>query len=297
MSFTNEEWEEISQDIPKPTDPFLEQYLNGRTNLINQEQTTRSDASFRNSLSPIAQRACTIVDRIRQHETETVWTPKFEEDLAQQSDRTFYPGMMFMLAKDRMEDTKLWNIVRKMPKGALLHAHMDAMVNFDHILAELLKMPGMHMSADRPLTNPDAKRNAELVFRYRAQEQTDANVWEDGYTADKFELLTKVADDYPDGGKGGFLVWLKSRCTLHLSDSVEQHHGVDAIWHKFMKCFVVVGSIIHYEPMWRIFLRRLMSVLKADGLSWAELRYASPPLSPTFTITLMLTLSQVYMAT
>lgn len=273
MSFTNEEWEEISQGIPKTTDPFLEQYLNGRTNLINQEQTTRSDASFRASLSPIAQRACTIVDRIRQQEKETVWTPKLEEDLAvQHCDRTFYPGMMFMLAKDRMEGTKLWDIVRRMPKGALLHAHMDAMVNFDFILAELLKMPGMHMSAEQPLTSPDAMENAELVFRYRAQEHTDTDVWKDGYEANKFELLTKVADEFPEGGREGFLNWLKSRCTLHLSDSHEQHHGVDAIWHKFVKCFVVVGSIIHYEPMWRIFLRRLMSVLKADGVSWAELR-------------------------
>lgn len=276
MSFTNEEWEEISQDIPKTTDPFLEQYLKGRSNLINQEQTTRSDTSFRASLSPIAQRACTIVDRIRQNEKETVWTSKYEEELAQKSDRTFYPGMMFMLAKDRMEGTKLWDIVRRMPKGALLHAHMDAMVNFDYLLAELLKMPGMHMSAERPLTNPAAKETAELVFSYRAKERTDTNVWSEDYEPNKLELLTKVADDYPDGGREGFLAWLKSRCTLHLSDSHEQHHGIDAIWYKFMRCFVVVGSILHYEPMWRLFLRRLMQVLKADGVNWAELRFTWP---------------------
>lgn len=272
MSFTDDVWAQVSQEIPQKTDPFLQQYLSGRTNLINQEQTTRSDASFRNSLSPIAQRACTIVDRIRQHEKETVWTSKLEEDLAQKSDRTFYPGMMFWLAKDRMEGTKLWDIIRRMPKGALLHAHMDAMVNFDYILAELMKMPGMHMCAERPLTTTEAKGTAELVFRYRAEEQTDANVWGDDYEAGKFELLTKVADEFPDGGREGFMVWLKSRCTLHLSDNHEHHHGIDAIWHKFARCFVVVASIIHYEPMWRLFLRRLMSVLKADGLNWAELR-------------------------
>lgn len=272
MSFTNEEWEEVSQDIPSLSDPFLQKYLTGRSNLINQEKTSRSDASFRDSLSPIANRACAIVDRIRDHEKETVWTSKFEENLAQNSEHPIFPGMMFMKAKERMEDTKLWKIVRRMPKGALLHAHMDAMVDFGFLIEELLKLPGMHMSSDRPLATSTAKENAEVLFRYRSQENTKGSMWEESYEKGKLLLLTKVADEYPDGGRAGFVKWLKSRCTLSLTDSHNHHHGIDAIWHKFGKCFVVVASIIHYEPMFRVFLRRLMSQLKADGVNWAELR-------------------------
>lgn len=272
MSLSKEEWEEISQDIPSTSDPFLQQYLSGRTNLITQEQSSRSDASFRASLSPIARRACTIVDRIRAHETDTLWNPKFEEELAQKSDHTLFPGMMFMQAKDRMEGTKLWNIVRRMPKGALLHAHLDALVDFDYLLPELLKLPGIHMSSDQSLTSKEARENAGLAFRYRAKEVTDGNVWKDDYEPGKFLLLTKVADEFPEGGRNGFVAWLKSRCTLSLTDCHEHHHGIDAIWRKFGKCFAVVDTIIHYEPMWRIFLRRLMKLFKADGVSWAELR-------------------------
>lgn len=273
MSLSKEEWEEISQDIPSTSDPFLQQYLSGRTNLITQEQSSRSDASFRASLSPIARRASTIVDRIRTLEAETIWTPKLEETLAKQSDHTLFPGMMFMRAKDRIEgNTKLWNIVRRMPKGALLHAHLDALVDFDHLLDELLKLPGMHMSSDRSLSSPDARNDADIVFRFRANDVTDGDIWKDGYEPGKFILLTKVADEFPEGGRSGFLAWLKSRCTLSMNDCHDHHHGIDAIWRKFVKCFVVVASIIHYEPMWRIFLRRLMRLLKADGVSWAELR-------------------------
>jgi adenosine deaminase CECR1 len=84
-----------------------------------------SDFSFRQSLSPIAKRACEIVGRIRGEEQTHIWTPGLEEQIAQQQDVTIYPGMMFALAKDIMEKTKLWRIVRRMPKGALLHAHCD----------------------------------------------------------------------------------------------------------------------------------------------------------------------------
>jgi len=167
MAMPNDVWEEISQDIPSATDPFVQQYLAGRANLIDQEKTTRSDASFRKSLSPIARRACAIVDRIRDHEHRTVWTPDVEEDMAQASEQCVFPGMMFMMAKERMESTRLWKIVRTMPKGCLLHAHMDAMVEFDYLLDELMKLPGMHMASDQPLTTKDARETAALNFSYR----------------------------------------------------------------------------------------------------------------------------------
>lgn len=273
MAFSNEEWEEISQDVPLTSDPFVQQYLTGRINLMNQEKTSRSDASFRQSMSPIAKKACAIVDRIQKHEKEAVWTAKVEEEMAQEKQQSIFPGMMFMLAKDRMENTKLWKIVRRMPKGALLHAHMDAMVDFDFLLEELLKTPGMHMSSDQCITTQEAKENAAIQFRYRAQERTDGSIWKEGYESGTFLLLTKVADEFPDGGREGYISWLKSRCALGLVDSTEHHHGIDAIWGKFVKCFVVVATIIHYEPIYRAFLRRLMSLLKADGVNWAELRY------------------------
>ncbi|KAG8418111.1 hypothetical protein J3458_005550 [Metarhizium acridum] len=276
MAMPNDVWDEISQDIPSASDPFIQQYLAGRENLINQEKTSRSDASFRNSLSPIAKRACTIVDRIRSHEQKTIWTPDVEEHMAQTSHERIFPGMMFMFAKDRMESTNLWKIVRKMPKGCLLHSHMDAMVNFDYLLGVLLSTPGIHMSSDRPLKGKDALENAAMNFRYKSSERTDGSLWEESYKPETFILLTKAADEFPDGGRQGFLRWLKSRCTLSTADSHEQHHGIDAIWRRFAKCFIVVATIIHYEPIFRAFLRRLMSQLKSDGVNWVELRFTWP---------------------
>ncbi|KAM0340113.1 hypothetical protein ACHAPU_010687 [Fusarium lateritium] len=270
---SNEEWEEVSQDIPSLSDPFLQQYLTGRANLMTQEQKSRSDASFKASLSPIAKRASDIVDRIRDQENDSIWTPQVEEDLAQAGNECIFPGMMFMLAKDRMEKTNLWKIVRRLPKGTLLHAHMDAMVNFDFLFDELLKLPGMHMSSNQPLNSEEALEKAIPSFRYRTKADTDGSIWDESYKPDTFVPLPKAADDFPNGGRTGFLKWLKARCTLSVTDSHEQHHGVDAIWIKFATCFFVSDSIIHYEPMFRIFLRELMRNLKDDGVNWAELRF------------------------
>lgn len=276
MAMPNDVWEEISQDIPSITDPFLKQYIAGRANLITEEKSRRSDATFRKSLSPIAKRACHIVERIRQQEQQTTWTPDVEEKLASETHATIFPGMMFSMAKDRMESTKLWKIVRRMPKGSLLHAHLEAMVDFEYLIGELLKLPNIHMASDRPLSSPEAMDAAQVSFRYRAKERTEASIWDDAYKPNKFLLLTKMADEFPRGGRDGFIKWSASLCRLSDQDSRHQHHGIDAIWEKFTNCFIACGTILTYEPMLRLYLRRLMSQLFADGVYWAELRFAWP---------------------
>lgn len=276
MSMPDDVWEELSQDIPSMQDPFLQQYMAGRANLVTQEKTKRSDAAFRQSLSPIAKRACRIAERIRQEEQQTVWTPDVEEKLATETHQTIFPGMMFSMAKDRMEGTKLWKIVRKMPKGSLLHAHLEAIVDFEYLASELLKLPNMHIASDKPLCTPEALETGHVTFRYRVKERLEGSLWSEGYKKNKFVLLTKMADEFPNGGRQGFVRWLAGRCTLSPHDSHDQHHGIDAIWEKFQNCFIASATIITYEPMLRLHLRRIMSQLMADGVCWAELRFAWP---------------------
>jgi len=182
--------------------------------------------------------------------------------------------MMFSLAKDLMESTRLWRIVQRMPKGSLLHGHLDAMVDFGYVFGVLLATPGIHVAAPEPLSTPAARAETILKFRFRTETASDGagDIWGDDYVPGTFVLLTAAADRFPDGGREGFVRWLRSRCTISQTDSVEQHHGVDEVWQKFIKCFRMVGSIIHYEPIFRAFLQRLMGSLHDDGINWIEMR-------------------------
>lgn len=71
-----------------------------------------------------------------------------------------------------METTRLWQIIRKMPKGALLHAHMDAMVDFDFLFEVLLKTPGMHMYCASALSTPEALEVKPFKFRFFKSESS-----------------------------------------------------------------------------------------------------------------------------
>ena len=268
------DWE-VEEGLPQFGDHFIQQYLRGREALIEQEKAQRSDYAFRQTLTPLAAEACAIVSRIRAEEQGTVWTGAFENDLAQQEGIDIYPGMMFALAKKKMEQTKSWQIVSKMPKGALLHAHYDAMIDVDWLIDQLLTTDGMAMVATQALTSAELRQTASISFRYSGGVPNDiASIWSEAYQANRLVSVKRAADTFPNGGRQGFKEWLENRCTITQEESLKHHHGVDAIWKKFQDTFPILGSMIFYEPIFRLSVQRLLRQLSDDGLRWVDLRIA-----------------------
>ncbi len=266
------DWE-IEEGLPQFQDQFIQQYLQGREQLIEQESSQRSDASFRQSLTPFATEACTIVSRILAEERATIWTSENQDALADQGGVSLYPGMMFTLARETMKKTKSWQIVKKMPKGALLHAHQDAMVDVDWLIEQVLGTDGMAMVASQPLSNAEAREKGEVQFQYtKAATASVASIWSAEYRQSQFVPASEAAKTFPDGGTEGFKMWLASKCTISPEQSIRHHHGVDDIWRKFVSCFPTLNSMEYYEPIFRASIQRLLRQLVEDRLRWVDFR-------------------------
>ena len=266
------DWE-IEEGLPQFEDPFIQKYYSGREALIEQEKSQRSDYAFRQSLTPMATEACTIVSRILAEERQTIWTEKLQHDLAEKEGINMYPGMVFHLARDTMEKTKSWQIVKKMPKGALLHAHMDATMDIDFVIEQALATDGVVMSADRPLKDTKSLEDANVHSRFRKSVNTAAlSIWTNDYQPSQFVSMKEAAEVYPDGGVDGFKAWLTRKCTITPEESLQNHHGVDAIWGKFRDCFTILNSLENYEPIFRPAIRKMLSDLHRDGIRWIDFR-------------------------
>ncbi|KAL8813335.1 MAG: hypothetical protein Q9223_000172 [Gallowayella weberi] len=267
------DWE-IEEGLPQTTDQFIQQYYQGREALIEQEKAQRSDNSFRQSLTPLAAAACAIVSRIRSEEHRTIWTNNHLDDMATPG-VNHYPGMMFPLAKRRMERSKTYQIVRRMPKGALLHAHLDAMIDADFLVDRVLATEGMVIQASQPLRTAEARKQASVSFQYsKSSDFTASSIWADNYQPQQLVPAKVAADSFPHGGREGFTAWVVERSTITADESLNHHHGLDAVWEKFRSCFKILGSMLRYEPIFRASLQRLFHQLRADGLRWAEFRMA-----------------------
>ncbi|KAF4548687.1 Adenosine/AMP deaminase-like protein 2 [Elsinoe fawcettii] len=267
----SEEWKK-EFGVPSVSEPFIQKYLNGREALIEQEKRQRSDHAFRETLSPMAREASAIVRAIRDEERRTVWTKDLENELAEEQNAIF-PGMMFMQARPRMEQTKLWKIVKRCPKGALLHCHFDAMVDFSWALDQLFEYGGFHLSASAPLTEGTPLRKGAFEFTWRKETQSHTtSIWDSSYKPDEQIPLNIAAESYPNGGKEGFRSWILSRTTITHDESLAHHGGIDEVWEKFMSCFAVTRTMLHYEVIWKNSVKRVLRQLMEDGVQYVDMR-------------------------
>ncbi|KAF2667688.1 adenosine deaminase family protein [Microthyrium microscopicum] len=256
-----------------PDDSLVQQHFTDREALIAKEKSQRSDRVFRENMSETARNAAVIVENIRKEEMTTLWTNDFEESLAK-TNIDVYPGMMFSLARERMESSKLFKIVRKMPKGALLHCHFEAMVEFRYILEDAFEMPGLYFKSPEPLNSTEALGGANVEFERLTESpaHTSASIWSSEYTPGAVSPLNQVADSFPDGGRAGFVAWMATRTAITPSESLRHHDGPGAIWKKFGSAFMIIRTIIYHPPILRRYVRRLCQQLHDDGVEYADVR-------------------------
>lgn len=189
--------------------------------------------------------------------------------------------MMFTLARDRMEkESTVWRIIERMPKGALLHAHMDAMFDIDWLVEQVLDEKGLCLLAPEALKDKTTRQSALLQIRYveHPPDSTEGNASESIWTSDYQSMtpvaITHAANTFPDGGVEGFKGWLISRCVISEDESLYHHHGLNAIWTKFQRCFMTIGWMLHYEPIFRRGMQRMLGQLADDGIDYVDFRIA-----------------------
>lgn len=183
--------------------------------------------------------------------------------------------MMFNIAKEYMETTRLWKIVLKMPKGALLHCHLGAMVDLHWVFSAALSEKGMCISATEALSSSDVREKAGIKFAFsKSPNENAGSIWSEKYEPNTFVPVTVAADSYPDGGREGWVRWMKDRCSITQSESLAHHLGIDDVWRKLNAAFAIVPGIVYYEPVMRKFLREFFRTLLKDGVRWVEFRTA-----------------------
>lgn len=173
---------------------------------------------------------------------------------------TFIPSRHIFEVLNRINSSELFQIMQKLPKGAILHSHDTALASTDYVLS--------------------------LTYR--------ANLWQCEHTATSlkdFKFSTNqpsaiegctwvlVADERERIGEELYNSQTRKLFTMYNEDPTNAFDNINAVWSHFMTIFAAVEPIITYAPVWKDYFKQVLTELYADNVQYLEFRGTLPPVS------------------
>ncbi|CAE6538392.1 unnamed protein product [Rhizoctonia solani] len=245
----------------------IQEYKNRRTELIASERALRFDAQTIASATDKEKRAVGIVHALRAKEAQEVWNATAE--------KLMYPGMEFLIAKETILSTKLYQVVKKLPKGGLLHGHMDAMCDAKFLYQTALEYPQMHIRVDSAITSdssPPLPQFKPLAIDLCAEYTNAPSLTSSEYVPGSWVPLHKARNEFAYGGPEGFDKWVVGTMMINPKEAYVDYNTSVKIWEKFVTTFRVAGGMIRYEPIMKRYMHQVMLSSIEDGISYVELR-------------------------
>ncbi|KAI0945708.1 hypothetical protein AcW1_001866 [Taiwanofungus camphoratus] len=256
----------------------MNSYLERREQLIHEDRAHRVDSSRLKNLTDVEAQADRIVRRIRADEAQSIWGTEGKtifDYVPEDTSPNVFPGMAFLTSRETVVQTKLFQILTKMPKGALLHAHLDATVNTRILLQLCLEQPAIHVRVSSHLTARNIKTILpEFKALPRAQFGHMSSLTDFTYIPGEWVPLHKARETFDAslGGPDGFDEWIISALMISPSEAYGTHNSPSKIWAKFTKTFRICHNLVYFVPVWREYLRQFFVSSIEDGISYVEAR-------------------------
>lgn len=131
-----------------------------------------------------------------------------------------------------------------MPKGALLHAHLEATIDAGSLLKAALEHPNVCIRAPQTM-NRDNLDSTLPDFAARpvgGDYGSSATITSPDYVPNTYVSAQKVREEWPEalGGPSAFDVWVIRSLTINPSEAYDTHNTTVKIWEKFKSCFTVI---------------------------------------------------------
>lgn len=262
----------------------LSEYQAQRTQLINEEKSQRFDADKLNHLTEDERKANEVVDRLKREEEASVYN--------KEGDSEAIKGMEWEGAKLRgVREGTLYRLVRQMPKGAILHCHLDATVDPSWVVDKVLQVDNFHILSSAPLTTPASLFTSQLQFRILPKEAdleeevqprasiSAQNIFSETYQPGTWVPLHTAQANFPHGnvyGEDGdaFKAYLYSLITLKpvLPSFARPIKTSKQAWAKFLSTFQVISGFIRNEAILKDYIIESFQTYINDGVSYVEPR-------------------------
>lgn len=190
---------------------------------------------------------------------EVVMKLKYEQlDLGFQHPEVFHLSKHFFDYKDEVKKTKLYEIIKRMPKGAILHAHDTAILGPDYVLG-LTYEPYLYVCFTEEVP----------IFKFSANTPSlpCKTTW---------QLMEDVRNASGDVTK--LDAELRRHFTLRIDNPKNVYTDINNVWRKFDKYFISTSGIFTYKPVWEQYFYDTLKAFRDDNVMYCEIRSVLPKL-------------------
>jgi adenosine deaminase CECR1 len=178
---------------PSLSDTFTKNYGNlsdarsdydrRRRELIEREMETAWDREARKSASDSEKKARNIIWTIREHERDNLFGNVASEAIP--GPLTLDMGGQFLSNKERvMNESKLYRIAKRQPKGCHLHLHFNAELTPEILITEANKVENMFIRSTQPILRDEDYSETEIVFNVMPLDTPTVDLWSQDYNPD-----------------------------------------------------------------------------------------------------------------
>ncbi|KAM3588093.1 uncharacterized protein V6R79_021068 [Siganus canaliculatus] len=171
----------------------------------------------------------------------------------------FPPAMHFFRAKPLIERSRIFQLLREMPKGAALHVHTSSLVSVEWLVKNVTYRPHCYIC----FTWDNSVR-----FLFSARQPFPR--WDCFYWQLLETLRAKIGDPT------GFDSSLMQQLTLVTEDPEGEYPNQEVVWDKFEKAFIAAAGLITHAPVLRDYFYEGLAELQRDNVMYLELRSGLP---------------------
>lgn len=170
----------------------------------------------------------------------------------------FKPSQHIFDVLDAINQTELFQLLKRMPKGAVLHAHDTALCSTEAIIA-LTYRDNLWICQQ----TGDLSANALRFSKLKPEALTTRQSCD-------WQLLSEVRTQY---GTERVDKYLAERLTLYPTTNFQDGN---AAWARFMEIFGLLDGLLMYAPVWADYYYKALEEFLADGVQYLEFRTTLP---------------------
>ncbi|KAK5151463.1 hypothetical protein LTS14_009306 [Recurvomyces mirabilis] len=269
-------------------------YQDARHGLLDSEQQLSWYAGARSRASQLENRAQQILLAIRESERDD---PELFGNMPSElipDSNTRDMGGRFLINKPRIDQSKIFAMAQRMPKGCHLHIHFNCELPPEELLpraASSSMQPFMCIRTTKPLMRPQDYADVEVVFSVIPKTTVKVDCFATSYNPDfkdknnspwmlwsdfrqRFHELAPAdlgLEERPDGLDEAEC-WVREKMILTAHDVYGEGQTVNSAWACFNQGTRAFKGLVNYKSVYRWYVGAAIDSMIRDNVMYAELR-------------------------